>query len=133
MRKSMPVREYMSRLPQEIDCREPLDAAMRRMQWYAVRHIPVMDGAHVFGILSGSDVHAAWQQHGPRASELPVGEVCRRGPLSVSPVTPIPEVARQMVEHGVTSALVVDDGVLVGIFTSVDALRVLADLAHRSP
>jgi CBS domain-containing protein len=28
----------------------------------------------------------------------------------------------------VTSALVIDEGVLVGIFTSVDALRLLADL-----
>jgi CBS domain-containing protein len=28
----------------------------------------------------------------------------------------------------VTSVLVVDEGVLVGIFTSVDALRVLSDL-----
>jgi CBS domain-containing protein len=33
-----------------------------------------------------------------------------------------------MVERGVTSALVTDGDVLVGIFTSTDALRVLADL-----
>jgi CBS domain-containing protein len=33
-----------------------------------------------------------------------------------------------MVARNATSALVMDQGVLVGIFTSVDALRVLADL-----
>jgi CBS domain-containing protein len=31
-----------------------------------------------------------------------------------------------MVDRGVTSALIIDEGLLVGIFTSVDALRVLA-------
>jgi hypothetical protein len=31
MRKSTPVRELMSRLPEEIDGREPLSTAIRRM------------------------------------------------------------------------------------------------------
>jgi acetoin utilization protein AcuB len=128
MRKSMPVREYMSRLPQEVDRRETLATAMQRMQERAIRHVPVMDGAQVFGILTAQDAQTAWLHHGKSAPELPVGDVCRRGPLSVSPVALIPDVARQMMERGVTSALVVDDGVLVGIFTSVDALRLLADL-----
>jgi acetoin utilization protein AcuB len=128
MRKSTPVREYMSRLPQEVDRRETLATAMHRMQERAIRHVPVMDGAHVFGILSGRDAQAAWVHHGSAAGNVPVGEVCERRLLSVAPLAPIPEVARQMIDRGVTSALVVDDGVLVGIFTSVDALRVLAAL-----
>lgn len=128
MRKSMPVSEYMSRLPEEVDRRETLATALQRMQARAVRHVPVMDGAHVFGILSGHDVQVAWREHGPSAGDVPVGDVCRRAPLAVSPVAPIPEVARQMVERGVTSALVVDEGVLVGIFTSMDALRLLATM-----
>jgi hypothetical protein len=33
-----------------------------------------------------------------------------------------------MVARGVTNVLIVDDGMLVGIFTSMDALRVLAGL-----
>jgi CBS domain-containing protein len=128
MRKSMPVRDYMSRLPEEVDRRESLATAMRRMEERAIRHVPVMDGAHVFGILSGQDAQTAWMHHGRNAPGLTVGEVCHRGPLAVSPLAPIPEVAREMVERGVTSALVIDDGMLVGIFTSVDALRLLADL-----
>ena len=128
MRKTMPVREYMSRLPEEIDRHETLAAAVERMQERSIRHVPVMDGAHVYGILSRDDAHNASLRLGAGAWTVAVGDVCERTPLAVSPTTPIPEVAQQMVERGVTSALVIDEGMLVGIFTSVDALRLLADL-----
>ena len=128
MRRTIAVREYMSRLPEEIDRRESLTTALRRMQAHDVRHIPVMDGAELFGILSRQDVLDAYLSHGPRAESLPVGDLCTVGPLTVSPVDTIPHVAAQMVERRVTSVLVTDGDMLVGIFTSTDALRVLAGL-----
>jgi acetoin utilization protein AcuB len=128
VRKTMPVREYMSHLPVEIDRRETLSAAIRRMEEHRIRHVPVMDGPKIFGILSRQDVQDARRRHGASAEARPVGDVCTRDPLMVSPLAPIPEVAGQMVGRGVTSALVVDEGLLVGIFTSVDALRLLANL-----
>jgi acetoin utilization protein AcuB len=128
MRKTMPVSEYMSRLPQEIDRRERLTTAIRMMETHAVRHLPVMDGSHLVGVLSRQDVQNAFQRHGGSAEAVAVGDVCTREPLTLSPSTAMSEAARRMLERAVTSALVVDGGVLVGIFTSVDALRVLADL-----
>ncbi len=127
MRKTTRVCDYMSHLPEEIDRREPLATAIERMRQHTIRHLPVMDGPHVFGILSRSDVHGATQRHGAHAGARTVGDVCTRDPLMVAPFTPIVTVARQMLDRAVSSALVVDEGVLVGIFTSVDALRVLAD------
>lgn len=128
MRKTIPVAEYMSRLPIEVDRREPLSTVLARMREHHVRHVPVLDGSHIFGLFSDHDALATWQRTGTHAGPTPVGEVCTREPLVVSPLEPIPAVARQMIGRGVTSALVVDEGVLVGIFTSVDALRILADL-----
>lgn len=127
MRKSTPVREYMSHLPEEIDRRETLATAVDRMAEREVRHIPVMDGPAVYGVLSRGDALDAWVRYGHRARQMPVAEVCTRAPLEVSPIAPIGEVAAQMLERGVTSALVSDGHVLVGIFTSTDALRVLAE------
>jgi acetoin utilization protein AcuB len=127
MRKTIAVRDYMSRLPAEIDRRERLGTALGRMETHEVRHLPVMDGAELFGILSRHDVLDACRRHGREADGLAVGDVCTVGPFTVSPVETIPTVAAQMVERGLTSALVVDGDVLVGIFTSTDALRVLAD------
>ena len=128
MRKTMPIRTYMSPLPEEIDHRETLAAAISRMNERRIHHLPVMDGPDVFGILSRQDVQDAWLRHGAGAGSQAVGEVCTTDPLKVSPVATIPDVTRTMVERGVTSALIVDEGMLVGIFTSIDALRVLADL-----
>ena len=54
--------------------------------------------------------------------------MCTRDPLTVGPMTPIVEVAQAMIERHVGSALVADGGVLVGIFTSTDALRLIAEL-----
>lgn len=127
MRKTTAVREYMSHLPEEIDRRERLSTALARMTEHRLRHIPVMDGPEVFGLLSRHDALDAWVAHGARAGAMSVGEVCTRDPLTVSPLATIGEVAGQMVERGVTSALVTDGNMLVGIFTSVDALRILAD------
>jgi acetoin utilization protein AcuB len=128
MRKTMPVSEYMSHLPEEIDRRDVLSAAIQRMRKRHIRHLPVMDGSHIYGVLSRSDVHNAWLRHGASAGTTLIEECCTVDPLMVSPLATIPEVARQMVARNVTSTLVAEEGVLVGIFTSVDALRVLADL-----
>jgi CBS domain-containing protein len=128
MRRTIAVREYMSRLPEEIDRREPLATVTRRMRERGIRHMPVLDGTHIYGILSEHDALEACRQHRTAAGTTPVGDVCTRDPLVVTPTAPISAVARRMVERGVTSALVADDGVLVGIFTSVDALRILAEL-----
>jgi acetoin utilization protein AcuB len=118
----------MSALPEEIDRRETLATATARMHEHHIRHLPVMDGPVLFGILSRQEVQEAWQRHGTAAGTRAVGEFCTTDPFTVSPLATIPEVARSMVGRGITSALVVDEGMLVGIFTSVDALRVLADL-----
>ena len=127
MRKTTPVREYMSRLPEEVDRAAPLRSALQTMTERHVRHIPVMNGVELFGVLSRQDVQDAWLRFGETADEKSVGDVCTRDVLTVDPLAKIPDVAREMVDRGITSALVLDAGVLVGIFTSTDGLRVLAD------
>ena len=128
MRKTTPVADYMSRLPEEIDRRAALATVVRRMREVDIRHMPVLDGPRIFGILSEHDALEAWRHHGAHAGALPVGDVCTREPLVVAPTDAVPAVAQRMVTRGVTSALVADGGVLVGIFTGVDALRILAEL-----
>ena len=127
MRKTTPVADYMSRLPEEIDRREPLATVVRRMRAHEIRHMPVLDGPRIFGILSEHDALEAWRRHGATAGTTAVGDVCTREPLVVAPTDPVSAVAQRMVTRGVTSALVADGGVLVGIFTGVDALRILAE------
>jgi CBS domain-containing protein len=128
MRKSMPVRECMSHLPEEVDRGETLATVVARMREQHCHHVPVMDGPHLFGILSREDLHEqALRDAGGKESRL-AGDVCTRDPLTVGPMTPVVEVAQAMLERGVGSALVTEGDVLVGIFTGTDALRLIAEL-----
>ena len=126
MRKTTPVRESMSRLPADVDRRDPLSAAVARMREEHSHHVPVMDGARVYGILSSQDLGALGLD--AASSEKTVGDVCTVDPLTVDPMTPISEVAKAMLDRSVSSALVTEGDALVGIFTSTDALRMIAAL-----
>ena len=128
MRKTMPVRECMSHLPAEVDRHETLSAVERQMRDQHCHHVPVMDGPRLYGILSRDDLHELSMRSEASTDDLIAGEVCTRDFLSVHPMTPIVEVAQAMIDRQVGSALVTDGGVLVGIFTSTDALRLIAGL-----
>ena len=128
MRKTMPVRECMSHLPAEVDRREPLSEVVRQMREQNCHHIPVMDGSHLYGILSHDDLQELALMVQSRTEALVAGDVCTRDLLTVEPMAPIGEVARAMMERKINSALVIDGDVLVGIFTSTDALRLIAEL-----
>ena len=128
MRKTKPVRECMSRLPAEADRRDSLSAVVQHMREQHCHHVPVMDGLHLFGVLSRQDLHELALKGGAFSEDLVAGDVCTQDVLTVGPMTSIVEVAQTMIERQVSSALVTDGDVLVGIFTSTDALRLIAEL-----
>jgi CBS domain-containing protein len=51
-----------------------------------------------------------------------------RDPYTTTPSAPLEEVARDMADRKYGSAVVVDHGKVVGLFTTVDALRALVVL-----
>jgi acetoin utilization protein AcuB len=57
-----------------------------------------------------------------------VSQVMSEKPYSVSPDTPLDEVAHTMASEKFGSAVVVQNGHVVGVFTTVDACRALGDL-----
>jgi len=128
MRKTMPVREAMSHLPAETDRHEPLSDVARQMREQHCHHVPIMDGLHLYGVLSREDLHELALRDGRASGELVAGDVCTRDVLTVDPMTPIVEVAQVMLERKVSSALITDGDVLVGIFTTTDAVKLIASL-----
>ena len=127
MRPSTPVRELMSKLPAETDRRERLSDVIQKMREHDCHHIPILDGARIFGILSSQDMHELALRLGENTEDLLAGDVCTRDPLTVEPMTPVKDVAQSMLDRGCGSALVTEGDLLIGIFTSTDAMRVIAD------
>lgn len=116
----------MTRLPTEVDREASVSRAGTMMRNANIRHLPVMDGPRLFGVVSSRDidlVSATAKDHG----DLRVGDICSREPLVASPVDSVAEVARRMLERRVGSAVIIDAGLVVGIFTVTDALEVIVN------
>ena len=124
------VRQYMTRIPIEVERCQNVAEAVRVMKSHNIRHIPVMSGSRLKGMLSQTDVLDARISHGDALDSMQLESICNTNVLSVSPITPVDEVARQMLARKVGSAAVVDQGFVVGIFTTTDALRFLSELGQ---
>jgi CBS domain-containing protein len=117
----------MTHLPVEAERCDTVADAARAMETKQIRHIPVMSGARLKGIVSHSDILAARVAHGSCADDLELEDICQADVLTVSPLLRLDEVAEQMLERRAGSAVVMDGGFIVGIFTATDALRFLCD------
>ncbi len=120
------VAEFMSHPVHTVGCSVSLAEARERMTAAKVRHLVVMDGARCVGVLSDRDIYR-WEAKKPIEPEvLPVGEAMSPDVYTVSPDAPLGDVTLEMARLGVGSAVVLSGDKLVGIFTTIDALRLLA-------
>jgi len=118
----------MAPVPIVIDKDAPLSEAHRLMRQHQIRHLPVMDGPTLVGLVSVGDLHLMETLKDIDSATVPVSEAMTKELYTVAPETELRTVALNMYSRKLGSALVVQDGKLVGLFTTVDALRVLADV-----
>lgn len=98
-------------------------------------HVLVVEGGHLFGVLSDRDLLKALSPH-IAASETPrdratlakpVHQVMTRKPFTLPPTTPVKDAATSLLANKVSCIPVVDDdGKPIGIVTWRDLLRALA-------
>jgi acetoin utilization protein AcuB len=117
--------EFMTRAVHTIGSRSPLTEAHRIMNEHAVRHLPVLEGGKLVGVVSMRDLHLVETLKGVDPKEVTVDEAMSQDAYTVPPGTELIEVARTMAMHKYGSAVVARDGTVEGIFTTVDALRAL--------
>ena len=122
------VQMYMARVLQTIEAGESLKKAEEVMSKQGIRHLPVLQKGVVVGVLSDRDIKLAGSIMGNESAKLPVIDVCTGNPYTVEPEAPLQEVAKTMADKHYGCVLVLENKKLVGIFTTVDACRVLADL-----
>ncbi len=129
--KTIPtITHYMTSSPHSIGGEQSLATARDFMKKEQIRHLPVMQGGVLKGIITDRDIKMALGFQGVNPITTRVEEIALEDPYIVGIDAKLDEVASTMAEKRIGSALIVDHKKLVGIFTSTDAMRVLAELLH---
>jgi acetoin utilization protein AcuB len=126
MRNSTVVARYMTPSPHTIGKDQPLAVARHLMRHEHIRHLPVLDAGKLVGVVS--DRELGFMEALPGAETFSVEDAAVPSTYAVAPEAPLDVVAAEMAELKVGSAVVMDGGRVVGMFTAVDALRALADV-----
>ena len=106
--------------------------AVDLMEQHNIRHLPVMDGDTLTGVVTDRDLAMIESLLPEEWESICVAEAMTPEPYTVQPDAALWEVAKHMAREKFGCAVITDEqGAVVGLFTTSDALRVLADLAER--
>lgn len=123
------IESVMIDAPISIDIADPVRVAQDTMIDHEIRHLPVLDGERLVGIITDRDVailetDPEWER---RAAKLQVRDICALDFYAVEPDASLDEVLSEMAERRIGSAIVTRKGEIVGLFTATDACRCFAE------
>jgi acetoin utilization protein AcuB len=129
--KPLVMRNWMTASPHSIGRDQPLAVAHRLMREHDLRHLPVLERGKIVGVVSQRDLYfletfAAVDQETECVDEAMTSDV-----YCVAPDARIEEVVAEMARHKYGCAVVVENSKTVGVFTTTDALHLLAGLLGR--
>jgi acetoin utilization protein AcuB len=125
------VGDYMTPQPHTIGHDQPLVAARRAMREHRIRHLPVLDGGRLVGVLSERDLLLVESLRGEDLDALTIADAMTPAPYVVAPDAPLREATAAMAGHRYGAAIVAERGRVIGIFTTTDVLLLLARLLRR--
>ena len=116
----------MTATPHTIGIAQTLAVAHKMMREHQIRHLPVLDGGRLMGVVSDRDLKLIESLKDVDPEEVLVGEAMSDEPYCVGPLASLEETVREMARRKLGSAVVMDGERVVGIFTAVDGLQTLA-------
>jgi CBS domain-containing protein len=134
--ESTSVRDIMQEKIVTISANESLSTVEDIMRLGRVRHMPVVSGGKLVGVVSERDLLRAslsslssHRKNERRAFlyAVEIGRVMSQPPIVISPDASIQQAARTMAEAKIGCLPVVDGDELVGIVTETDVLRWVAE------
>lgn len=108
-----------------ISAGKTLADAHEMMRKLKVRHLPVLEGGKLVGMVTQRDLSLVETLKGVDPAKVTVDDAMTEDVFSVHPDTPLAVVAQRMAKEKLGSAVVMEGTRVTGIFTGVDALRAL--------
>ena len=127
MDESAPIVAYMTPLPHTVGSEQTITFAQEMMRKYDVRHLPVLHGGELYGIVSERDLGVIAGLNEVNPDDTTVEEAMTQDAYTVSQETPLFDVLKQMLDQKYGSAIVIEGTRVVGIFTTHDAVRLLVE------
>ena len=126
------IENFMTQVVHTIGRKRTLADAHVMMRELKVRHLPVVERGKLVGLVSLRDLHLVETLPDVVPEEVSVDDAMSEDVFAVSPGTPLADVARRMAKLKYGSAVVMERGKVIGIFTATDALFAL-DFLLTSP
>lgn len=128
------VRDFMTSQPTTLEADSPLLDAALLMRRSGFRHLPIVRGEKLVGIITERDIHRyapsllgniSQEEYNAIFENTPLERVMTKNPISVGPNTPVSKVVATLHDLKLGCMPVVEDGRLVGIITVTDLLKIM--------
>jgi acetoin utilization protein AcuB len=135
----MVVEEVMSPEVVTLTPEQTLRDAITLLRRERIRHLPVVDGTKLVGIVTDRDVKRATpsvlagadsDEYNTSLATIKVAQVMTREPMTVTRRMPLKSAIEIFISSRFGALPVVEDGHLVGILTDVDIMRVAHGLLN---
>jgi acetoin utilization protein AcuB len=136
----MKVGNHMTPEPVTVSERDSMGEALLVMRRNQIRHLPVVNGNVLVGIVTDRDLRRASpsllsgiaeEKYQEVIDSTPVARIMTRDPFTVRLDTDLVDAVQVLVDKKISSLPVVNGAELVGILTEVDALRVLLEILNK--
>lgn len=137
MKKRVPITEIMSKDPVTVDPAQSLYEVEELLNRHNIRHIPVIDGERLIGVISRSDLlrisvtDLNEEEDGVESvvyNMYTIPQVMTKMPVFIDKNYSIKEAAEMLAKQSFHSLPVVEEGKLIGIVTSTDLIKYLIKL-----
>jgi acetoin utilization protein AcuB len=120
------IKQWMTPAPHSIGRDQPLAVAHRLMRDNGLRHLPVLEHGKLVGMLSERDLFFLESISGVDPEKETVEQGMSQDVYCVPPDARMREVVAEMKKHRYGCAVVADRDKVVGVFTTTNALELLA-------
>lgn len=136
MKKREPISHIMTKTVVTANEKDDLKTVVEKLKAHTIRHIPIVKGKEVIGIISRTDINrltfGALFEGQENADEailemLSISQVMTSKPKTVSSDTIIRDLAEIFVKEEFHALPVVDNGELKGIVTTTDVMKYLLE------
>ena len=123
------LRDVMKTRVESVSPRETAEAAWDHMRTRRIRHLVVLDGARVVGVVSDRDLAVGTFRRAER-----VGDVMTSPVVAGYPEMTLRQAANQLRGHSIGCLPVMEEDRLVGILTTTDLLELIGrGVQHPTP